>query len=79
MGDPQGTIKQLNAARDIVLKDAAIYPQVVPGVLPVISAQHPVELRRWGADFLAETFASPVLNAEGKQKARSGQYCNITV
>ena len=68
MGDPQGTINQLNAARDIVLKDAAIYPQVVPGVLPVISAQHPVQLRRWGADFLAETFASPVLNAEEKQK-----------
>ena len=72
MGDPQGTIKQLNAARDIVLKDAAIYPQVVPGVLPVISTQHPVELRRWGADFLAETFANPVLNAEEKQKLALG-------
>jgi symplekin len=72
MGDPTGTIKQLNAARDIVLKDAAIYPQVVPGVLPVISSCHPVELRRWGADFLAETFASPVLNAEEKQKLALG-------
>ena len=68
MGDTKDTIKQLNAARDIVLKDAAIYPQVVPGVLPVISAERPVELRRWGADFLAETFASPVLNADEKQK-----------
>ena len=72
MGDPTGTIKQLNAARDIVLKDAAIYPQVVPGVLPVISSSHPVELRRWGGDFLAETFASPVLNSEEKQKLALG-------
>ena len=67
MGASTATIKQLDAARDIVLKDAAIYPQVVPGVLPVISSSHPVDLRRWGADFLAETFASPVLNAAAKE------------
>lgn len=68
MGDSKDTIRQLNQARDIVLKDAAIYPQVVPGILPIITAEQPVELRRWGADFLAETFSSPVLNAEEKQK-----------
>ena len=68
MGEAKDTIKQLNAARNIVLQDAAIYPQVVPGILPVITPTQPVELRRWGADFLAETFASPVVNAEEKQK-----------
>ena len=68
MSSTNDTIKQLNNAREIVLKDAAIYPQVVPGVLPVIGRAQPVELRRWGADFLAETFASPVLSAEEKQK-----------
>lgn len=68
MGSPAETVKQLSAARDIVLRDPTIYPQVVPGVLPVIGATTPVEQRRWGADFLAETFASPVVNAEEKQK-----------
>ncbi|KAK5174505.1 uncharacterized protein LTR77_001585 [Saxophila tyrrhenica] len=67
MADNSDTITQLNSARSIVLKDAAIYPQVVNGVLPVIGPERPVELRRWGADFLAETFASPVVSAEEKQ------------
>ncbi|QIW96921.1 hypothetical protein AMS68_002439 [Peltaster fructicola] len=62
------TIKQLDAARSLVLGDPAIYPTIVPGVLPVISQAAQLEIRRWGADFLAETFASPVLNGETKQK-----------
>ncbi|KAK0883043.1 hypothetical protein LTR87_003269 [Friedmanniomyces endolithicus] len=61
-------LKSLNEARNICLATPSIYPQVVPGVLPVVGQQHPLELRRWGADFLAETFASPVLPAEQKQE-----------
>lgn len=68
MSAPADTIRQLDSARDIVLRDATIYPQVVPGVLPVIGSSTAVEQRRWGADFLAETFASPVISAENKQK-----------
>lgn len=68
MSETRDTIAQLSSAREIVLKDAAIYPQVISGVLPVIGAERPLGLRRWGADFLAETFASPVLGAEEKQK-----------
>jgi len=68
MTSPAEVVQQLNNARDIVLRDAAIYPQVVPGVLPVIGASAHVELRRWGSDFLAETFASPVVTAEIKEK-----------
>ncbi|KAF2481122.1 hypothetical protein BDY17DRAFT_300727 [Neohortaea acidophila] len=64
----EDTIRQLNSARDIVLRDPAIYPQIVPGVLPVIGASQPLGLRRWGADFLAETFASPVVSPEDKEK-----------
>ena len=40
--DASDTIAQLNSARSIVLKDAAIYPQVVTGVLPVIGAERSV-------------------------------------
>nr|POF26288.1 mrna cleavage and polyadenylation specificity factor complex subunit pta1 [Quercus suber] len=68
MASAAATIAQLNSARDIVLRDPAIYPQVIPGVVPIVGSAALLDLRRWGADFLAETFASPVLNAEEKQK-----------
>ncbi|KAI5370247.1 Putative armadillo-like helical, symplekin/Pta1 [Septoria linicola] len=63
------TLHQLNSARNIVLKDHTLYPQVVPGIIPVISpTTAQLELRRWGADFLAETFASQVVTADEKQQ-----------
>ena len=61
-------IAQLDAARNLVLGDAAFYPQIVEGILPIISANARVELRRWGAEFLAETFASPTLATAQKEK-----------
>lgn len=61
-------IAQLNAARNLVLGDAAFYPQIVNGVLPIIGARARVELRRWGAEFLAETFASPAFNSGPKRQ-----------
>lgn len=60
-------VAQLNAARNLVLGDAALYPQIVNGILPIVGANARLELRRWGADFLAETFASPMLAAPQKQ------------
>jgi len=61
------TITQLNKARLLALGDSAYYPQIVPGVLPLIGPSGPLDLRRWGADFLAETFASPMLASDMKQ------------
>ncbi|GAB7357064.1 hypothetical protein MBLNU459_g7881t1 [Dothideomycetes sp. NU459] len=61
------TIQQLNAARNLALADPALYPQIVPGLLRIVGADAILELRRWGADFFAETFASPVLAPEHKQ------------
>ena len=60
-------LNQLNAARQLVLGDAAFYPQIVQGILPIVGATARLELRRWGADFLAETFASPVLALQQKE------------
>lgn len=57
---------QLDTARKLVLGDSAYYPQIVQGILPIIGANSRLELRRWGADFLAETFASPTLAQEPK-------------
>jgi hypothetical protein len=59
---------QLEAARNLVLGDAALYSQIVQGILPIIGANARLELRRWGAEFLAETFASPALAAAQKEK-----------
>ncbi|KAB8071502.1 hypothetical protein BDV29DRAFT_179162 [Aspergillus leporis] len=61
-------IAQLNAARTLVLGDAAFYPQIVNGVLPIIGARARLELRRWGTDFLAETFSSPALPTAQKEQ-----------
>lgn len=61
-------VAQLNAARKLVLGDAALYPQIVNGILPIVGANARLELRRWGADFLAETFGSPMLATPQKQQ-----------
>lgn len=65
-------LAQLNAARNLVLGDAALYPQIVNGILPIVGANAKPELRRWGADFLAETFASPVLATPLKEQLAPG-------
>lgn len=61
------TIEQLNKARLLCLGDPSYYSKVVPGVLPIVGVQAALELRQWGADFLAEVFASPVVPTEDKQ------------
>ena len=61
-------LSQLEIARQIVLDNSLLYPQIVDGILPIVGANARVELRRWGANFLAETLASPVVTAEAKQQ-----------
>ena len=60
-------LAQLESARRIVLADSVLYPQIVQGILPIIGAHARVELRRWGAEFLAETFASPAVGSQQKE------------
>ncbi|KAF4453834.1 hypothetical protein F53441_3520 [Fusarium austroafricanum] len=54
-------IRQLDDARKLVLGDVKYYPSVVRGILPIIGPSAALELRRWGAEFLAEAFATPAL------------------
>lgn len=61
-------MSQLDAARNLVLGDAAFYPQIVSGIIPIIGPSSRLELRRWGAEFLAETFSSPAFAQQPKQK-----------
>jgi len=61
-------IPQLEAARKLALGDPQVYTQVLPGILPIIGPAAPVEVRRWGADFLAEGFSSPSLPSAQKEQ-----------
>ncbi|KAL8730259.1 MAG: hypothetical protein Q9181_004726 [Wetmoreana brouardii] len=63
-----GQLTQLNAARQLVLADSGLYPQIVQGILPIVGANAHLDFRRWGADFLAETFASPQLALQAKER-----------
>ena len=65
-------LEQLEAARQIVLGDSALYPQIVQGILPIVGANARLELRRWGANFLAETFASPAFSTIPKEDSAVG-------
>ncbi|KAK4696411.1 hypothetical protein P7C71_g1492, partial [Lecanoromycetidae sp. Uapishka_2] len=65
-------LEQLEAARQIVLGDSALYPQIVQGILPIVGANARLELRRWGAEFMAETFASPAFPAVPKEHSAVG-------
>lgn len=65
-------LAQLEAARQIVLADAGLYPQIVQGILPIVGASARLELRRWGAEFLAETFASPTFASYQKENSAVG-------
>jgi symplekin len=60
-------INQLNDARKLVLGDANYYPTIIQGILPIVAPGARVELRRWVADFLAETFASPTIPPSQKE------------
>lgn len=64
-------LEQLSAARKLVLENSAYYDRIVKGVLPIIGPGSPLALRRWGAEFLAESLATPVLAMREKE--------NITV
>lgn len=61
-------LSQLNLARQMSLSDPALYSQIVTGILPIIGTNARIELRRWGAGFLAETFGSPVIAVKMKEE-----------
>jgi symplekin len=60
-------ISKLEAARQLVLGDATHYSVIIPGILPIIGARAQVEIRRWGAEFLSEAFANPLLQSSSKE------------
>jgi symplekin len=68
------TIQQLESARTLALGDGRYYPTIIPGVLPIIgysADNQSVDIQRWGADFLAEAFASPAWPSDVKETSAS--------
>jgi symplekin len=68
------TLQQLESARSLALGDGSYYPTIIPGVLPIIEYNadtQSVDLQRWGADFIAEAFASPTWPPEAKENVAS--------
>lgn len=65
---PSEILPQLEAARKLVLGDAHFYSEIVLGILPIVGSTVHVEIRRWGAEFLAETFATPALGDVQKEE-----------
>ncbi|KAI1769457.1 hypothetical protein GGR53DRAFT_472564 [Hypoxylon sp. FL1150] len=63
----QDQIRQLDDARKLVLGNAGYYTQVIQATLPIIGPSALVEFRRWGADFLAEAFATPAIAPSQKE------------
>ncbi|KAF2035801.1 hypothetical protein EK21DRAFT_53105 [Setomelanomma holmii] len=64
------TMQQLESARSLALGDGRYYPTIIPGVLPIIgysADDQSLEIQRWGADFLAEAFASPAWPSDAKE------------
>ena len=59
--------ESLQKLRRHVYEDAVHYVQIVPAILGIIGPSNPLQQRRFGADFLAEAFASPGLAVEQKQ------------
>ncbi len=60
-------IRQLDDARRLVLANVGHYPMIVQGILPIINPSSLPQLRRWGADFLAEAFAAPAMPSRDKE------------
>jgi len=60
-------IQQLNDARKVALENPNYFDSIVRGILPIVGPSSPVELRRWGAEFLAESLSTPVLSMRDKE------------
>lgn len=60
-------LRQLEEARKLVLSDANYYGAVLAGILPIVVQSDAVELRRWGAEFIAEAMSTPAVPIRAKE------------
>ncbi|KAF8449762.1 hypothetical protein BGX38DRAFT_1303591 [Terfezia claveryi] len=58
-------LAQLRKARTLCLQDDVYWPRIFEGILPILKSGVP-ELRRWGVEFIAESFSTPSLDDSRK-------------
>ncbi|KAK9461347.1 uncharacterized protein V1516DRAFT_675702 [Lipomyces oligophaga] len=63
---PDQQIEQLNQAKQLVVNDASLYPQIIKGILP-IAVKPDRRLRRWCAEFLESGFESQQLKLNERE------------
>ena len=66
-------LTKLEQVRQACLADPSQYLQVVPGIVPILQNAQAVEVRRWGAEFVAEAFATPSLPGQHKEQLISNE------
>ena len=64
---PKEQLAELKRFREYALRDVNQYPNIIAYVVRCAGPTSGPELRKWGADFLAEAFASPILSPDRKQ------------
>lgn len=57
---------QLERIRQACFSEASNFVQSIPNILFLIASTQPLEQKRWGASFLAEGFASPLVTLQDK-------------
>lgn len=62
-----GHIQQLNAVRLHALESPDTYDGLLRQIVPLLQTSAPLDLRRWTADFISETFANQALHPDKKQ------------
>lgn len=65
---PSDMLPKLEQVRQACLADPSQYISVVPGVVPILQNAQAVDVRRWGAEFMAEAFATPALQGHQKEQ-----------
>lgn len=63
-------LAQLESARTLALGEGRYYATILPGVIPILTSANTNEdtdIQRWGAEFIAETFASPAWPSHEKE------------
>jgi symplekin len=65
-----GQMAQLESVRQMALVDGNHYKSVLSQIMPIFRSQHnpSLDLKAWGADFIAEAYSSPAFPVEDKQE-----------
>lgn len=65
---PAQLLKQLEGARLTALNNPSVYDHFIPGFTTLVQQNPDRDIRRWGADFVAEAFSQPLMPSAQKEE-----------